>query len=211
MHEHNADAALGIMRGLVREHACVVSHPEAGGKCPEKAVGTVWHLPFCEVHFVEAEHAAKPELNDEIERGLEAFAGMVSGGRAPNRAFLGTQEGAAVPGLGSRHHSDHDEALRSAYPPIEGMLDPDTLAFDYAPEDDDPSDGDGPYDWWNDARELMVRFMREAIEQGLPSLVRDLEYLRERASAQQIQAEDDYERRWVGPRRARRERMRNSG
>lgn len=50
-----------------------------------------------------------------------------------------------------------DEALR-AYPLLEGRTDPITLSFDYETE----YGGDGPVDWWADARYLLCRFMREA-------------------------------------------------
>ena len=43
---------------------------------------------------------------------------------------------------------------------------------------------------------LLVRFLRQASEQGVPNLMRDLERLRERATAQRVPAERDRERRW---------------
>jgi hypothetical protein len=42
--------------------------------------------------------------------------------------------------------------------------------------------------------------MRQALVRGIPDLVKTLEPLRERASAQLVQAEDDYERRCAAPR-----------
>ncbi len=71
----------------------------------------------------------------------------------------------------------------------------------YAHENPDPV-RPGPVDWWTDARYLLCRFMREAQGKGLSDLVRELEPLRERACAQLVQAEDDYDRRYVAPHRA---------
>ncbi len=51
----------------------------------------------------------------------------------------------------------------------------------------------------------MTKAMRMAHERGLAGLLKDLEYVRERAAAQVIQAEADLERRWAAPRRAARE------
>lgn len=96
----------------------------------------------------------------------------------------------------AEHERDQDEALRAAYPPLEGRIDPDTLVFNYERD----YAGDGPVDWWSEGRYLMSRFMRQAHEGGLPELVRGLEVLRERASAQLVQAEEDYDRRYVKPR-----------
>src|SRR4051812_237657 len=100
-----------------------------------------------------------------------------------------------------RYDSGHQEALRAAYPPLEGHTDPDTLAFDY--EDDCAGT---PVDWWWESHWLLCKFMRQTQERGVSELIKMLEPLRERAAAQVVfLAEDDYERRWVAPRRAKRE------
>jgi hypothetical protein len=53
---------------------------------------------------------------------------------------------------------------------------------------------------------LASLFMRQTQERGVSELIKMLEPLRERAAAQVVVlAEDDYERRWVAPRRAKRE------
>jgi hypothetical protein len=84
--------------------------------------------------------------------------------------------------------------MEEAYPPEdhEGNTDPDTLSFDYGRHGSDT-----PHDWWCEARSLLVRFMRQAADRGVP-LVAELEYLRERATVQELLAERDMDRR-CGP------------
>jgi hypothetical protein len=79
-------------------------------------------------------------------------------------------------------------------------LDPDTAGFDYELHGEDP-----PSEWWEDARMLLLRFLRQASEKGVPGLILDLEGLRERATVQIVLAERDMERRYHAPRRAARE------
>ena len=55
---------------------------------------------------------------------------------------------------------------------------------------------------WEDARILLLRFLRQASERGLPGLALDLERLRERATVQLRLAERDCGRRYVAPRKA---------
>ena len=201
--EEIMEGALGIARGFAGGENCVVSHPDAGGLCGRPGIGLVWNLPFCEVHAVEAEAAALEEIGDDTQMQLEALLSAENARSGSNRLLLHTLEQAQALANKSRtgHTRDQDEALRAAYPPLEGRIDPDILAFDYEAH----YEGDGPVDWWTDAQYLLCRFMREAQGKGLPELVRELEPLRERASAQLVQAEDDYDRRYVTPRRAKRE------
>ena len=93
-----------------------------------------------------------------------------------------------------------EAAMREAYPPEElaEHIDLDILAYGY---ERDFMIGDGPYDWWCEARLMVLRFMREAFERGSVALLCDLEPMRERATVQQLLADRDLERRWVAPRR----------
>ncbi len=76
------------------------------------------------------------------------------------------------------------EAITAAYPPAKGRVHPDTLLYGYGdPNSDEPGDGDGPADWWNEAHWVMTKAMRAAHERGLAGLLKDLEYVRERAAA----------------------------
>ncbi len=68
----------------------------------------------------------------------------------------------------------HGMAMVDACPPDElaGNTDPDIMVFDYEEIQSTP------YDWWCQNRTLVVRFMRQAAEDG-PELMGDLELLRE--------------------------------
>jgi hypothetical protein len=184
----------------VENPACIVSHPDAGGPCGEPAALEVWSLPFCERHGAEAKTAALEELTEDAELELQILSDAEHHRHLSNKALTSFLE-AASPDVGSLadHVEAHRETVRRAYPPIEGRTDPETLAHDY------DGSGDGPPDWWTEARWLLCKFMRQAHERHSPELVAMLEPLRERAAAQQVLAEDDQERRWLAPRRAARE------
>jgi hypothetical protein len=176
---------LGIARGFAGGEDCVVSHADAGGPCGRPGNRMVWELAFCEVHGAEAEAAALAEITEDAEIELQALRGAENSRLDPER--------------------DHEKALLLAYPLIEGRADPTVTNFNYEAKYSGDRPVDGPVDWWAETRYLLCQFMREANGQGLPELVRELEALRERASAQLVQAEDDYERRYVAPYRAARE------
>ncbi len=197
------ERALGIARGFAGGEDCVVSHPDAGGPCGQPGTGLVWELPFCEVHGAEAEAAAREELSEDVEMTLQGLAGAEKARPESNRVLVHVLKQAGTPANDAHagHTRDHDEALYLAYPLIEDRADQTVTSFDYEAE----YSGDGPMDWWAETRYLLCRFMREAQGKGFSELVRELEPLRERASAQLVQAEDDYERRYVTPHRAARE------
>jgi hypothetical protein len=100
------------------------------------------------------------------------------------------------------------EAMVAAHPPeeLEDSTDADTLRFDYMERDG----MDGPYDWWCVAQLLSCRFLRQAHDRGLSRLLKDLEYARERATAQRVLAERDLDRRWTQVRHARKEAAKDS-
>ncbi len=198
------ERALGIARGWcgggeAGGEDCVVSHPDAGGPCGRPGTGMVWNLSFCEVHGAEAEAAALAELTEDAEIEMQALRGAENGRPGSNLVSLRALEEAGTLNSAARSgcEKDHQKALYLAYPLIEGRADPTVTTFDY----DSEYSGDGPVEWWADTRYLLCRFMREAQGEGLPELVRELEPLRERASAQLVQAEADYERRWITPQR----------
>ena len=177
---------------------CVVDHPDAGGPCGGPAVGEGWGcLPFCEKHWREAEVAAREELAETVQHEVQILANAERQRFDSNAALvraLKAAEGAGPSwGLG-----DYYEAYRAAEAeafPAEALgarTDPETLGFDYRRD----YEGDGPAEWWSDVALLLVRFLRQASEQGVPNLMRDLERLRERATAQRVPAERDRERRW---------------
>jgi hypothetical protein len=89
----------------------------------------------------------------------------------------------------------------AAYPPEElaSNTDADTLAYDY---ERGFASEDGPNDWWSEAQLVACRFMRQAHDRGLAGLLRDLEYVRERATVQRVLAKRDLHRRWTEPRRS---------
>ncbi len=176
--------------------ACTVRHPEAGGQCQREAIGEVWALPFCEVHGKEAELAFLEERQETVAYGLDIL-------RDSDYAALSRP---VVEALGQVEYPDRigrdavEAAMREAYPPeeLEKNIDPGILAYDY---ERDFMVGDGPYDWWCEARLMVLRFMREAFERGSLELLKDLEFIRERATVQQLLAGRDLERRWAAPRR----------
>ena len=191
---------------------CVVSYPET---CGETTVGEGWDLPLSERHWQEAEMAAREELARAVANELEALAlaerERLDRDPAVVRALqdipvaIGTVFGARW----EREDSvRYEEAQAAAFPldGLEGMTDPETLAFDYG-----RYDGDGPVEWWTDERLLLLRFMRQARGEGLSRLVVDLEKLRERATIQLALAERDFERRYAAPRRAAREAEQRAG
>lgn len=203
MSKDQLDAALGIMRRVRSGNRCVVSHPDAGGQCEREAAMTVWTLSFCELHGREAELSAVEEFVEDVETELEVLIDAEKARPQPNLALVRALEWAEVPGRGGGAVEHHTEALRVAYPPVEGRIHPDTLIYDYGdPTGDELRDGDGPHDWWNEAHWVATRAMRMAHDRGLAGLLKDLEYVRERAAAQIVQAEEDLKRRWLFPRLA---------
>lgn len=183
---------------------CSVTYPE---RCGWIAEGEVWALPFCKAHGLEAAQAARMEVHDEAERELGALLANFDGGRLVRNPLLREALGKLeIPDDGDTY-GEHEEAIVAAYAPDDSLLDPDTLAFDYADEDRTLI----PYDWWCEARELVVKWMREAHEVGQSPLLDALEPIRERASVQQVLAARDLERRWAAPRRAELEERRRRG
>jgi hypothetical protein len=69
-------------------------------------------------------------------------------------------------------------AMLAAYPPdeLEANSNADTVAYDY-----ERTREDGPHDWWWEAQRMVCRFIRQAHDQGLAPLPRDLEYVRDLA------------------------------
>lgn len=178
---------------------CVVSHPDAGGECGRPAIGEVWSLPFCELHGREAELAAKAEIEVTLGRELQVLADTEFERFNTNFHVLEALKAAKAPY--EVEWSIHEAAMLRAYPPDElaEHTDRDTLTFRYGRDYATGEAGDGPVDWWADACYLLRRFMREAAGRGV--LTDELEYLRERATAQLVLAERDYERRYAEPRR----------
>ncbi len=177
---------------------CVVTYPET---CGRAAVGEVWGLSFCEAHGDEAVLAARIEAHEDAEREFQALTNAEGERITRNFLIIAALRELRVPGGGAdlETHEAHDRAILAAYPLDESLTDPDTLAFDY----DEPDAG--PHDWWSEARETVVRWMREAYEACQSPLLDALEPIRERATVQQQLAHDDMERRWAAPRRAARE------
>ncbi len=176
--------------------ACIVAYP---APCGEHAVGEGWGcLPFCERHWCEASLAAHEELAETVENELRILADAEAARFDTNAAVVRSLGSAG--GLWSLPSaSAYDAALAAAFPTegLEDRTDPETANFDYAKH----YGGDGPVDWWSDACILLLRFMRQTSEKGLPVLTRDLEWLRERATVQRVLAERDYERRYVARQR----------
>ena len=180
---------------------CSVTYPKCCGWIAE---GEVWALPFCRAHGEEAAQAAKIEVHEDAGRELGALLTNTDGERFVQNPLLRKALGKIeIPG-GDDTSGEHEEAIAAAYAPDDSLLDSETLAFDYADEDRTLI----PYDWWCEARELVVKWMREAHEAGQSPLLDALEPIRERASVQQVLAARDLERRWAAPRRAEREERR---
>jgi hypothetical protein len=186
------EQALGIQRELSGEDTCVVSHPDAGGSCGRLATVRVWNLPFCEAHGKEAELAALNELSVEFDNEIYALREAEHQRHFSSQALehvlsLPSMKESALGGiiLGRDHARSHEEALRTAYPPIEGRAHPDSFA--------------GEDCWWP-VHWLLCRFMRQAHEREVPLLVEQLEPLREQAAAQWAQAEEDLEQNRPPPR-----------
>jgi hypothetical protein len=177
---------------------CVVSHPDAGGECGRPAIGEVWSLPFCGLHGREAELAAKAEIEETTKHALQVLADAERDRFTTNRPLLEALRAAKAPY--EVDPSIHEAAMLRAYPPdeLEANTDADTLTFRYGADYAAGEVGDGPVDWWADACYLLHRFMREAAGRGV--LTDELEYLRERATAQLVLAERDCERRYAEPR-----------
>lgn len=176
---------------------CSVSHPDAGGQCPRAVVGEVWNMPFCGPHGREAELAAHEEIAGTAGRELRGHADALAQRWPADEHLTRAVESARVP-VPDFDPGEHERITREAYPPEACRIDPETAAYDYGRE----YAGDGPVDWWNDARELVVRHVREADSLGLGALRGGLELLRQQATTQQMLAEDDFERRYAVPKRA---------
>ncbi len=174
----------------VESIACVVRHPDAGGQCEREAVGEVWSLPFCEIHGREAELAYMAEASESVGVELEALFDAERKRHDANRPLIEALDSATKPV--EVDFRAHEPAMLEAYPPddLESNTDPDTLSFDY-----ERYGRDTPHDWWCESREMVARFMRQASDRGVP-IVEDLEYLRERATVQELLANRDLDRRW---------------
>ena len=173
---------------------CTVRHPEAGGQCEREAIGEVWSLPFCEVHGKEAELAYLDERHETISYGLDILRGdEMSVLQQPVAEVLNMVEYPKPIDRGAI-----EAEARKAYPPkeLEGHIDPNTLAYDYEAH----LAGDGPYDWWCEARYMVLRYMREASERAAYELLRELELIRERATVQQLLSHRGLYERCVRPR-----------
>ena len=150
---------------------CVAAYPRP---CGEAAVGEGWDLPFCERHWREAEMAARDELSYAVGSELDILIGAEKERPDRNAAVVVALFEAAVPAWGLEERDRYREAQASAFP-VEGrddLTDPNTLGFDYDRHGDDV-----PREWWEDARTLLLRFLRQAGDKGLPGLVLDLEGL----------------------------------
>jgi hypothetical protein len=162
---------------------CVVSHPDAGGECGRPAIGEVWSLPFCASHGREAELAAADEMKSSLEGIFAGLLAVEQERRDRNEMALRIiKEAAKTPDSDTLAH---EEAMATAYPPEElgEGTDPDTLRYDY-----EQTGLDNPHDWWCEAQIMACRFMRQAHDQGLAGLLKDLEYVRERATVQRLLA-----------------------
>jgi hypothetical protein len=172
---------------------CVVSYPES---CGGVAVGEGWGcLLFCERHWQE-ELAAREELAYAVGGELDTL--ISAEGQRPdhNRAVVAALRTAVVPGWGLEDRGPY-EAARAAAFPVEGrddLMDPDAAGFDY-----DHHGEDVPSEWWEDARVLLLRFLRQTGHTGLPGLALELERLRERATVQIVLAGRDMEWRYLAP------------
>lgn len=181
---------------------CVVTYPDP---CGRAAVGEVWSMPFCEAHGEEAALAARIEAHEDAEREFQALINAEGERITRNFLIIAALRELRVPGPGADldAHKAHDRAILAAYPldyaAEEALTDRGTLAFDYADPDA------GPHDWWCEAREMVVGWMRVAYEAGQSPLLAALEPIRERATVQQELARRDMERRYIEPRRAERE------
>jgi hypothetical protein len=161
---------------------------------------TVWSLAFCELHGAEAEESAYDEIMEDTEMALESIIATEKDRFHSNDLLVRALEWTEIPGRGVGATRSRVNAIREAFPPVEGRIDPDILAYDYGdPSDDEPGGFDNPHDWWNDAHWLMTKAMRLAHNKGLAALLKDLELVRERAAAQVMQAEEDMVQRWIAP------------
>jgi hypothetical protein len=178
---------------------CIVSHPDAGGPCQREAIGEVWSLPFCASHGREAELAAQDEMASSLEGIFTGLVALERDRHDPNEIALRIIKEAASEAAPSEAADipAHEAAIATAYPPeeLEANTDPETLRYDY-----EQMGMDNPHDWWCEAQIMACRFMRQAHDQGLAGVVRDLEYVRERATVQRLLA-SRYMDRQYGPAR----------
>jgi hypothetical protein len=156
------------------------------------------------MHGKEAELAAREEMATDLEGIFTGLVALESERHDRNETAV-----EIIAGFASAHGLDfdtlaHEEAMLAAYSPEElaANTDPDTLRYDY---ERGFASEDGPHDWWSGAQLMACRFMRQAHDRGLAGLLRELEYVRERATVQRVLAKRDLHRRWTEPRRATRE------
>jgi hypothetical protein len=166
---------------------CIVSHPDAGGECGRPAIGEVWSLSFCELHGREAELAAQDEMASSLEGIFTGLAAVEQERYDRNEEAVRIIKEAASEAAPSEAADTlaHEAAIATAYPPeeLEANTDPETLRYDY-----DQMGQDNPHDWWCEAQIMVCRFMRQAHDRGLAGLLKDLEYVRERATVQRLLA-----------------------
>ncbi len=160
------------------EAHCVVDHPDAGGACGRRGVCEVYRLPFCEIHGLEANAGALAQLYhdamDEFDRldnqqALPLQPEVVQVIREASERSLETH---------IRYAREKDRLVGEVYPLIRERVDQETL--DWEPG----SLGESPVDRWAAEYWEVATLMLQTTGRLAPSLVRDLEPLRERAAAQ---------------------------
>jgi hypothetical protein len=182
------------------EVPCWVRVETAGGPCKKPSVVRVYGLPFCEAHGEEAKSGDLEELYVGAVFALENMEGTFT--RAINPKVLNALRAARLE-LGTiGNDMDTDiEALTTAYPFREDLMDEAFKDFDYA------QTGPAPEDWSRRQRLVIHKLMRMAFEEEEEAdyLLADLEKHREHVAAQLAYVLEDYERRYGGSGRAARE------
>ncbi len=100
----------------------------------------VYGLPFCEVHGAECKAGALEELYYDAEQTLGRLDNPHTTPLNPEALRVIRAGVSEMNDKGWQAVMAGDEALRRAYPLVEELTDPETLAFDYT----DPERGETP-------------------------------------------------------------------
>jgi len=168
-----------ISRRLPEPDICNVGHPDAGGPCKKPAPYEVYGRSYCEAHGMEAAHVAVRAFDSEVTNircGVEALIGHGFSLRSPFGWVIQSADKEPP-------KTDPEAALEAAYPLIEARVDIYTRRY-YEELDAGEETAIAPADYWTDALNSLAPALREAqYWQNLDALS-DLDYLRQRYSAQ---------------------------
>jgi hypothetical protein len=168
-----------IARRLPEPDICNVEHPDAEGPCRKPAPYEVYGRSYCEAHGMEAAHVAVGAFDSEVVNvrcGIDALVGHGFSLRSPFGWVVQTADKRPP-------KTDQEAALIAAYPLAEARVDIYTRQY-YEELEAGEETAIPPCDYWQDSLNALAPALREAQYWQNADALHDLDYLRQRYSAQ---------------------------